>query len=404
MQLPPPASPAIRTKSVLLIAGIVFVAFNLRAPITSVGPLIDFIRSDMGISNGFMGLLTTLPLLAFAILSPVAPSWGERFGGETAVMIGLVLIGAGILIRSAGLLFGLLAGTALIGFGIALGNVLLPSVVKRRFPNHMGWMTGIYTSSMSLFASISSGISHPLAEHLHWGWQLSLAVWIVLCGIAILIWMPQLRGQSRASISAVPARDRQSLLRSPIAWQVTLFMGLQSFLYYCMVAWLPAILQQHGLSFATAGWFLATMQLTSIPVTLITPVLADRLNDQRAIVAGIGVLLAIGLYGLWFGGGLLLLTICTVALGSALGASISLALTLIGLRTKTDGQTARLSGMAQSIGYLLAAIGPITLGFLFDSFHSWVPALLLCIAVSLMMMAFGFGAGRNRYVLPAETN
>ncbi len=386
-------------RKLLLVLGIVFVAFNLRPAITSVGPLIGWIRADLDISNGTAGFLTTLPLIAFALLSLAAPQLSRKWGNELTVFAGLIILACGILIRSTGTVPGAFLGTSLIGIGVAIGNVLLPGIVKEKFPDKVGLMTSVYTTSMATFAAVGSGLSIPLAEGMHLGWKSSLAFWIVFAISAILIWFPQLGSHDKSS-SVQPvtiATGQCSMWRSPLAWQVTFFMGLQSFLFYCTVAWLPAILQSHGINEALAGWLVSIMQFIGLPATFITPVLANRLPHQKGIAMIIGTIQLAGILGL-FASNMFILIISIVLNGIAQGASISLALAFLGMRTVNAGEAARLSGMSQSVGYVLAAIGPILLGFLFDWTQSWDSSLVVLSLATILMTFAGMGAGRRGYV------
>lgn len=387
-----------RINRIFLITGIIFIAFNLRPAITSVGPLISSIRTDLDMTNGMAGFLTTLPLLSFAILSPAAPKLGQRLGNERTLWIGLVVLLIGILLRSYGEAFTLFAGTALIGVGIAVLNVLLPSLIKHKFPDKAGIMTSIYTTAMSIFAALASGISIPLSHGLDWGWSASLMIWAGLAFLAILIWVPQLRYHDTANRTVQLKADGQSVWRSKIAWQVTFFMGIQSFLFYCTIAWLPEILRSHGMSMSLAGWMLSLMQFASLPSTFLTPVLAGRFRNQKSIVLGLGILYLSGMAGLLYGGSPAMLTFWVILIGAGQGSSISLALTLIGLRSENAHQAAALSGMSQSAGYLLAAIGPSFVGFLYDHTHSWNGPILLFIAALIALIGTGLGAGRNLYI------
>ncbi|SFP61109.1 CynX/NimT family MFS transporter [Salibacterium halotolerans] len=386
-------------QNVMLILGIVFIAFNLRPAITSVGPLIGIIRGDTGISNGAAGLLNTLPLLAFAALSPLAPAAGQRFGKEKIVYAGLLLLTAGIVLRAAGVLPAVYAGTAMAGGGIAIGNVLLPGVVKERFPQHVGTMTGVYTTSMVLFASAASGLSLPLTNGLDLPWNISLGAWALLCVPALLLWLPQLKVKQDQSSRAAQQEKETPVWRSPLAWQVTFFMGLQSFLFYCLITWLPEILQARGMDAAAAGWLLSLMQFVSLPLSFFIPVLAARLPHQKGIVAGISILYTAGLAGLFIHGSVPVLVLCVILFGLAQGGALSLSLTLLGLRAQTASQASRLSGMAQSLGYLLAAVGPFSAGVLFDMYQSWTSVIVIFIVVTAAMFWTGTKAGEDRYIL-----
>src|SRR5215213_7088972 len=231
-----------RLRSFLLVLGIVLLAANLRPALTGVAPLIGQIRADTGISNGVAGLLTTLPLLAFALLSPFAPRVARRFGMERALLASLLILAAGILLRWA--VAALFLGTAILGAAIAVGNVLLPGLVKREFPEHAGLMTSVYSASLGISAALAAGVSVPLAQLAGIGWRGALAVWALPALLASVAWLPQLgRSDRPADPSARNSPGVRDLWRSPLAWQVTLFMGLQSLSYYVTLTWLPEILQ-----------------------------------------------------------------------------------------------------------------------------------------------------------------
>jgi CP family cyanate transporter-like MFS transporter len=395
-------------EKVLLFIGILLVASNLRASLTSVGPLVGTIRADTGLSGVMAGLLTTLPLIAFAVLSPLAPRLARRFGTESTLFASLAVLTAGILLRSLYSVAALFAGTVLLGLAIAVGNVLLPSIIKRDFSDRVGVMTGLYSAFMGTWAAIASGMSVPLARGIGLGWRGSLAFWAILSAIALLSWWPLLRSRRKTdrgveeSGSKEPARSKSRLWRSPLAWQVTWFMGLQSLMFYVTIAWYPEILRDRGLSAAAAGWMLSLIQLVSLPANLIVPVLAGRLQDQRGLVAGITVLYLAG-YGGLLSGGTALVVLWTVLIGIAQGASISLALTFFALRARDARQSAELSGMAQSVGYLLAAGGPVLFGLLHDRTQAWTVPLFTLIGAALLFFASGLSAGRNRYVIYDRT-
>ncbi|MBU9720636.1 MULTISPECIES: CynX/NimT family MFS transporter [Bacillaceae] len=389
----------ISAKKIVLLLGILFVAFNLRPAITSVGPLVGEIRFDLGISNSEAGLITTLPLLSFAVFSLVAPKLGIRFGNEIMIFAGLIALLSGIMIRSTGLLSTLFIGTALVGVGIAISNVLLPSIVKNHYPHKIGLITGVYTTSMSTFAALGSGISFPISQGLQLGWRNALLVWSILAVIAIIIWIPQLKSNKKVENTTKDINSRlNNIWRSPLAWQVTIYMGLQSFLFYCMIAWLPEILSGSMLSISAAGWMISIMQIAGLPMTFLTPVFADRFRDQRGIVVFIGVLYIIGISSLLFLESTFTIILGVIFIGLGQGASISLALTMIGLRAASGKEAAELSGMAQSVGYALAAIGPVLIGYLIDLTGSGIVPLYVFCGIAVLLVIAGLGAGRNKTI------
>jgi len=383
-----------------LIFSILLLAANLRPAITSVGPLIRDIRIDMHLSNGLTGFLTTLPLLAFALFSPLAPRIALRFGTSRTMFAGLMVLIIGLLIRSSFGIITLWIGTVLIGMAIANINVLLPGLIKQQFPYQIGLMTGLYTTTMALFASLASGLGNPISSVL--GWRVALACWLFLTVFASLAWIPQL-SQPKKSPSVDDGHPSfVTLLYSPLTWQVTIFFGLQCFIFYIIVAWLPEILQDKGVRASTAGWMLSFYQFAGIPFNLTVPILADRMQNQRPLVIGIGIGSVIGVLGLIIGRSPVFLAIWSIILGMSLGACISLALAFIGLRAANEQQTETLSGVVQSVGYLLAAVGPILFGFLKDLFHTWTIPLILLVCVTILLVISGLGAGRNRHITVYE--
>ncbi|WP_332629568.1 CynX/NimT family MFS transporter [Halalkalibacter flavus] len=387
-------------QGLVFLIGLMLVAFNLRSSITAVGPLISTIRIDTNLSNSVIGLLTTLPLLAFGVFSILAPKIGRKWGNETTVFIALLILTMGILFRSTGMVFALFFGTAMLGLGIAICNVLIPGIVKGRFPEKMGLMTGIYTTSMALMAAFASGVSIPLAQGFNLGWEKSLAVWAILAGVAVLAWSPQLRKQK--SPTQVSQSPNSSIWSSKLAWQVTFFMGFQSCIFYCIIAWIPEILVSRGIDIPTAGWLLTLTQIVGLPATLLVPILAGRLSNQKGIVLGIALLYTVGFLGIYLGGSLGLMSVYMMCLGVAQGAGISLSLSLFGLRSQNAYDAANLSGMAQSAGYLLAALGPLLMGLFFDLFHSWSPAFLLFFVMIFAMGISGVHAGRDQFLFQSE--
>ncbi|REK74254.1 MFS transporter [Paenibacillus paeoniae] len=381
-----------------LIAGIVFIAMNMRAPLTSVGPLSELIRGDLQLTGTWAGMITTLPLLAFALLSPFVPRLGRRYGMERVLLVAILFLFIGTVLRSASGTAALFGGTAILGLAIAVCNVLLPGLIKRDFPDRLGVMTGVYSISMNLCGAIASGISVPLAVGAGLGWKGALGVWGILSFVALLVWLPQLRSRQAAIASVSSESERRvNVWRSPLAWQITLFMGIQSMLFYVLIAWLPDMLRLQGVSSDQSGWLLSMMQLAVLPFTFIVPVLAARMSNQRILVVFTSVFILAGTLGLLYGSSNLLMA-WIILLGMGIGFAFSLSMMFFGLRTRTSRQAAELSGMAQSVGYLLAATGPTLFGFLHDATQSWKAPLMILVAASVLLGIVGLGAAKNRYV------
>ena len=389
-----PGRPHLR--GLVLVLGIVLLAANLRPALTGVAPLIGEIRADTGISNGTAGLLTTLPLLAFALLSPVAPRAARRFGMERTLLVGLFVLAAGILLRWVEAVVALFLGTAILGAAIAIGNVLLPGLVKREFPERAGLMTSVYTTSLGISAALAAGVSVPLAKLDGIGWRGALAVWALPAFLACVAWLPQLGREDRPT-DAPSSPGIKDLWRSPLAWQVTLFMGLQSLAYYVTLTWLPEILQEDGMGAARAGWMLGLSQAVAVVAMFITPVIAGRRRSQRGVVAVAAGVSGAGALGLLVAGSAAG-TLWVVLLGLGQGASFSLALTFFALRAPDHAHAAALSGMAQSVGYLLAAAGPFLFGVLRDATGTWKVPLASLLAITACLLIAGLGAARDAHI------
>ncbi|MHC8706370.1 CynX/NimT family MFS transporter [Salmonella enterica] len=379
----------------LLIAGILMIATTLRVTFTGAAPLLETIRSDYGLSTAQTGLLTTLPLLAFALVSPLAAGIARRFGMERSLFAAMLLICAGIALRSLPSATLLFAGTAIIGCGIALGNVLLPGLIKRDFSQHVARLTGAYSLTMGAAAALGSALVVPLALH-GFGWRGALLMLMLFPLLAFLIWLPQWRTTRTANLSSSRALHERGIWRSPLAWQVTLFLGLNSLIYYVIIGWLPTILISHGYSEAQAGSLHGLLQLATAAPGLAIPLILHRFNDQRWIAALVSLLCALGAAGLWFVPGQAV--IWTLLFGFGSGATMILGLTFIGLRASSAHQAAALSGMAQSVGYLLAACGPPVMGKLHDASGSWYLPLSGVTVLAIIMAIFGLYAGRDREI------
>lgn len=388
----------------LLLIGLLMIAANLRAAITSVGPVLGDIRSDLGISAVTASVLISIPLVAFGVFSPVAPWIAAQLGIERTLGGALIVLAIGILARSWPGEATLWIGTVLLGFAIALINVLLPALVKRDYPSRIGSITGTYSAVQSGVAAVAAGIAVPIADASPHGWRLSLGIWAGLAIIAFAVFLPQLRfGPDRTertprNVAAPQAATRRSRSpwRSPLAWQVTLFMGLQSTIYYTVITWWPAVEQSDGVSAATAGWHQFTYQMLCLVGTVLCAAVINRLHDQRVLAVGVSVLMFAGILGQLLVPSYGLAWVSLIGLGS--GGAIVLALALLGLRTRHHGQSAALSGMAQAFGYLLAATGPIVISLLHDKTDAWTVPLVTMLAVVVVQVVFGILGSRNRFI------
>ena len=390
----------IASKSLLLSYGVFaffLVVANLRPALTSVGPLLETIRTSLGLSHAAVGLLPTLPLLIFAGLSLFA-RFGETYGIEKTLAWCLALIAAGITLRSQGSIAALFAGTAVFSAGIAVANVLVPSLIKRDFPDRVGGMTTAYVMVMTLTGAFATGLAVPLATHFAGGWRSSLAIWAAFAALALVLWLPETQSAKTAIVAAPPAQNTvvKSIWRSALAWQVTIFMGIQFLIYFVTIGWIPPYLTALGTPAAEAGWLLSLYQLVGFAVGVVAPPLLRLRRDQRLLAVAASLVTALCILGLLIAPALaaLWLALC----GASFGITFILAFALIGLRTTDFRRAASLSAMAQAVGYLIAAIGPAAFGWLHDLTAGWTVPMLGFAAVAAMQAVAGFGAGRQGQV------
>ncbi|MBB5081528.1 MFS transporter [Nonomuraea endophytica] len=385
-----------RSGRALLVWGLLVVAANLRPSLTGVGPLLDRVQADLELAPAEAGLLSTLPLLAFAAISPVVPRLAARWGPERLLWGALVVLTLGIAVRWVPTAIGLFAGTVLIGAGIAVGNVLLPSLIKRDFPTRVGLLTSAYATVMGAVAAVASGVAVPISQVAPGGWSTALGCWIVLALVAVVLWLPQVR-TSRPASEAI-GRHRLPW-GSALAWAVTAFMGLQSLGFYVVVTWLPQVLQGSGVSAAAAGWLLFVFQAVAVLTSLAVPAALRRARDQRAVAIVSSAVVLAGYLGLLVAPGWALLW--TVVLGLGGGACLVLALAFLSLRAQDATEAGALSAMAQSIGYLLAAAGPVIFGLLHTVSSGWhAPITMMCVAAAGQVIV-AMVAGRGT-VPPAD--
>ncbi|HBC7498362.1 TPA: CynX/NimT family MFS transporter [Klebsiella oxytoca] len=387
--------PSAGRRPLLLIAGILLIATTLRVAFTGAAPLLDAIRSEYGLTTAQTGLLTTLPLLAFGLVSPLAAGVARRFGIERSLLLAMILICLGIGLRSLPFVSLLFIGTAVIGCGIALGNVLLPGLIKRDFSQHVAKMTGAYSLTMGGAAALGSAMVVPLALA-GLGWRGALLTLMVFPLLALFVWLPQSRRQATAPLTGSGAIHNRGIWRSALAWQVTLFLGINSLVYYVIIGWLPAILQSIGYSEAQAGSLHGLLQLATAAPGLAIPLILHRLKDQRGIAVLVAMMCAVSALGLWFLPGQAVMW--TLIFGFGSGATMILGLTFIGLRASSVHQAAALSGMAQAVGYLLAACGPPVMGKIHDASGDWHIPLIAVALISVVMAVFGALAGRDREI------
>jgi CP family cyanate transporter-like MFS transporter len=381
-----------RLSGALVAAGVFLVATCLRPAITSVGPLLGQIGAAEGLGESALGWLGALPLLAFAAVSPLVSRFAARVGAELAVLVALGVLAAGMAVRSWTGPAGLWLGTAVVGAAIAVGNVLVPALVRRDHPRHVSQATGGYSAALVLAAATASALAVPIAAATDW--RFALAVWAIPTLVVAALWLPRVRVAAAPEPGAAPRHAGPSVWRQPMAWLVTAFMGLQSTTFYVTVTWLPSIEAAAGIPADVAGVHLFVFQGVGILAGLAIPLLMHRPHSQVAAAVVSSVPMAVGVVGLLLAPALVVLWVVVAGLGS--GASLVVALALVSLRGRSHHETARLSGMAQSVGYLFAAAGPIVAGLLAERTGSWTASVLLVAALATVQVLVGALVGRDR--------
>ncbi|MFC0037702.1 MFS transporter [Actinomadura rayongensis] len=377
------------------VAALLLTALNLRPAVTSLGPVLQEVRRDLGMSATVAGLLTSMPVLCFAVVGFTASRLAARHGSDRVVLAGMAAVAAGLLLRlfaGGGALF--LAASALALAGIAVANVLLPAVVKERFPTRVGAMTGLYSMALNLGASSAAAATVPLARTLHGDWRAALGCWALLAAVAVPPWLA-LRGD-RARPVAPGTRDARRLARDPVAWALAGYFALQATAAYVVIGWLPQIFRDAGLSAETAGLLFSVTSVLGVPLSFALAAAAGRLRGQSALAAVLGAFGLAGYAGLWAAPAALP-WLWAILLGVA-NCSFPLALTMIGLRGRDGPTVARLSTFAQSVGYLLAVPGPIAVGALYQHTGGWGAPLAFLAVLMLPQIATGVLAGRDREI------
>lgn len=380
----------------LLVLTLILVALNLRPALTSLSTVLPEMMRGIGMGAGAASLLTTIPVLCLGLFGLLTPRLAVRHGSERTVLGALLVLSGGIAVRALPTFPCQLLGTVLAGAGIGIAGVLLPALVKRDFPRHASSMTGLYTMALCSGAAAGTGLTPPLVRWLgSWSW--ALAFWSLPALAADLILLP-LALRRKRDLALTPDRRRQTLWRDALAWQVTAYMGLQSSLAYIVFGWLTPILRERGLDPIAAGLAVSLSILVQAPAALGAPLLATRRRTQSCAVVVVTLLILAGLLGCLYAP-LPTLWLWALVLGLAQGSSFAIALSLLVLRAPDTHTATRLSGMAQSIGYALASLGPLLTGLLRDWSGDWTLAGPLFVLICGLAAVAGFGAGRDRYVL-----
>jgi CP family cyanate transporter-like MFS transporter len=385
-----------------LIATVIVVGLNFRAPLLAVSPLLEVITDATGISSTVAGLLTTIPVVCFGLVSPAAPALARRFGMEWLLFGIFVVLISGILLRAAPSVHALFAGTVVIGAAIAIGNVIVPGFVKREAPHRIGQMTALYSASLSASGALGSGLTIPLMDSLDLSWRGALTLTAISSCLGLLILVPWLLHSRGTPLGGGRRHASTGLWRNRLAWYVTIYMGSQSLLFFAVAAWLPTLLIANGMPEARAGFMLSISPLFGTAGSFIGPLLTGRRRDQRWLIWLSSALCAFGLTGLLLAP-VTLTALWVTVFGFGSGMTLSLALTFIGLRSPDSRHAADLSGMSQSVGYTLAALGPLLMGFIHDLTGGWTVPMAVVLATTVVLLLSGLAAARDRLVAPMPT-
>ncbi|MGF7028937.1 CynX/NimT family MFS transporter [Sphingobacterium sp. HSC-15S19] len=378
---------------------IILVSSNLRSPISAVGPVLNQIVNSLNLEHFQSSLLTSIPLFMFASCSLLVSRFAQNLSITRFLLFALLILSFGLFIRISGNVAALFVGSLILGLGIAICNVLLPGYIKLNFPEKIGLMTGIFAVSINLTAALASAYSLSLGDWTGYGWRGSLGIWLVTAILALIIVVIDLifnKKKNKHKMSDDSKTDF-NMFKSKQAWNIALFLGLQSLVYYCIVSWLPSVLIDYGMTGNNPGWVLFAIQFAAIPITFVGPIIANKLKDQKIIIVFICVTMMLSiLMFVWLKTDLVYLT--AILLGFSNGLAFSLSILFFSLRTKTSANALKISGMAQSVGYLIAASGPPVFGKLHDFDPSWKWSFYFLVAIIIMTFIFGYRAADKRFV------
>ncbi|BBF99091.1 MULTISPECIES: CynX/NimT family MFS transporter [Pseudonocardia] len=377
----------------LLVVGVALAAMNLRPAVTSMSSVLGEVRDGLGASASWTSLLTAVPTICFGLAAIIAPLLGRRLGVARAIGVAMAVLTVGLVLRVVDGPWVVLGGTFIAASGIAIGNVLIPVVVKESFPHAVGRVTGIYTAALAAGGGFGAAFT-PMLEPLL-GWRGAVGAWAALSAGALVVWATGAR-HGATPASRIADGERRSMLRRPLAWAVTAFFGLQACVAYVAMGWLSELFVSEGIPRTTAGLMLALINIIGIPLSFLIPPIALNRNSQSGWIVGLASCSLAAIVGLavapaaapW---------LWTVLLGVGM-AVFPLGLGLIALRTRETSETTDLSAMAQGFGYLLGASGPFLFGVLHGITGTWTASLALLAAVIVAEMILGWVVGRPRFV------
>jgi CP family cyanate transporter-like MFS transporter len=387
-------------EAALLVVGVAALGFNLRGAITSLPPVYPELQGRLHLSSAVISVLAATPVICFGIVSGFAAPLARRIGEERALLSALIALAAGLVLRAAAPGALLFPGTVLAAAAIAVMNVLLSSLIKRRWPERAGFLIGLYITALSAGAIVGSLLSVPVYQASGQSIPLALGWLAVPAAIAGALWLPQVRGSGTAvpAANAMASRrggDRRPLWRYALAWQVTLFMGVQSLLYFGSVSWLPTIFRDRGVSAGAAGALLGVMGIGNLALALVAPVLAQRMRAQYALVIPIAIGIAAGTAGaVW--APVDTAVVWMLILGAAQNAALGVAIYFAMARAPDPATAVSLSAMAQGVGYLLASAGPLEVGLLHSATGSWNVPVIVLLGLTAVLLVVGLLAARPR--------
>lgn len=376
---------------------IILLAANMRMTYTGIGTLVPMIREDLGMSATAAGMISTVPILVFAFVCPMSSIIGRRIGIGRMIEAGIILIFAGSVLRAVLGTFGLFAGTVILSVGVGVMNALMMALIKLRFPEKAGIMTSAYTTTMAVTAAISIGANVPIANHI--GWKGCLAMWGMVSLVTSFVWGRQANAhENNESAGAGQESPMMKVIKSPKAWALLIFMGTQSMMFYNITAWLPTILISRGMTHEAAAGVATMLQIVSLPTTLISPILAERLN-RIALCTVLNSIFVAGGVIFYFSGVNAVMYLSVILMAVGMGSGFSLCSFLFSKHARNPAETAALSGFSQSGGYILAAVGPAFMGYLFDASGSWNPAMVFCFAVLIVMTVSGAISNLDGFII-----
>jgi CP family cyanate transporter-like MFS transporter len=379
---------------------VVMVSTNLRSPITAVGPVLGQISEDLQLNSFQSSLLTAIPLFMFASCSVAVSRYSHKLGMHRFLLFGLMLLSVGIVLRVWGNMPTLFVGSFLIGLGICVGNVVTPGYIKTSFPKQIGLMTGIFAVAMNLTAAFASGFSLRLGEWTGLGWQGSLGGWVILALLSLIVVFFDGLGRKKAQ-GITENRQTTSgighIFKSRLAWYISLFMGIQSLIYYSLISWLPKVLVDYGMPKEDTGWLLFLIQIAMIPIMFIGPILAHRMKDQRLMATAVAIGMLGSIFIFWHYK-LQGIYVAAILLGLSNGLSFSLSILFFTLRARSTANAIKISGMAQSVGYFIAAFGPPVFVRLHEIDATWNYSFYFLAGSIVLLLFAGWKAGEDKYV------